>query len=84
MLIGFVDIGAFSLVFDRVCCVSVRSFWCETGAVAQFAVRDKRSLGSAGAAAVAPVVCNSGAGRSQAERSEWEVIMVSGIVDSGR
>jgi hypothetical protein len=36
-----------------------------------------------GAAAVAPVVSNSGAGRSQAGRSQSDVIM-SGIVDSGR
>jgi len=38
---------------------------------------------NAGAAAVAPVVSNSGAGRSQADRSQSDVIM-SGIVDSGR
>jgi hypothetical protein len=38
---------------------------------------------NAGAAAVAPVVSNSGAGRSQADRSPSDVIM-SGIVDSGR
>ena len=36
-----------------------------------------------GAAAVAPVVSNSGAGSSQADRSQSDVIM-SGIVDSGR
>src|SRR5215471_1540074 len=38
---------------------------------------------NAGAAAVAPVVSNLGAGRSQADRSQSDVIM-SGIVDSGR
>jgi hypothetical protein len=38
---------------------------------------------NAGAAAVAPVVCNSGAGRCQADRSQSDVIM-SDIVDSGR
>ena len=38
---------------------------------------------NAGAAAVAPVINNSGAGRSQADRSQSDVIM-SGTVDSGR
>ena len=38
---------------------------------------------NAGAAAVAPVVSNSGAGGSQADRSQSDVIM-SGIVDGGR
>ena len=38
---------------------------------------------NAGASAVAPIVSNSGAGKSQADRSQSDVIM-SGIADGGR